>query len=340
MRSIEEKGCVNSCPIEDNAGGSSCMIFDFKKGGGAVSRPSPHHRSSLGKPTPSKWDDAQKWLVNLSRGERNQAKASPRDSNADDRHLIASASRKEWAAEAEDGAGDGGDKYKNVECDESVWREGGKGESSPKSVVRAICLRDMGTEMTPIGSKEPSRAATPIRASSPTVSGSSSPVIRNTGRDTGPSPAPRIEEPVRDSGSTGHLSNGVKVDEIKVDDNSRALNPLEARAAAWEEAERAKYTARYKREEMRIEAWENHQKKKAEVENRKAEVKAEQLKSRAKEKLNQKIASTRRVAEERRAAAEAKLNENAMKTSERGDYIRRNGHLPSSFSFYFSSCGW
>lgn len=251
MRSIEDKGCLNSCPTEESAGGGSCMIFDFKKSGGAMSRPSPHHRSSLGKPTPSKWDDAQKWLVNLSRGERNQAKASPRDSNADDRHLIASASRKEWAGGDEgDPASNGGDKYKNVECDESVWRGGNKGDSSPKSVVRAICLRDMGTEMTPIGSKEPSRAATPIRAISPLSSGSSSPVTRKTGRDTGPSPTRRTEESGGVSGSTGHLSrdgqetNGAQVAEIMIDDNSRVLNPLEARAVAWEEVERANYMAR------------------------------------------------------------------------------------------------
>ncbi|XP_057811110.1 uncharacterized protein At3g61260-like [Salvia miltiorrhiza] len=352
MRSIEDKGCLNSCPTEENAGGGSCMIFDFKKGGGgggAVSRPSPHHRSSLGKPTPSKWDDAQKWLVNLSRGERNQAKASPRDSNADDRHLIASSA---WAGgdEGEGGGGspppasNGGDKYKNVECDESVWRGGSKGDSSPKSVVRAICLRDMGTEMTPIGSKEPSRAATPIRAMSPTKTSSDS--AGSVSRDTGSIPTQRTEESGGINGPTSHMSregpetNSVKVAEIKIDDNSRVLNPLEARAAAWEEAERAKYTARYKREDMRIQAWENHQKKKAEMENRKAEVKAEQLKTRAKEKCNQKIATTRRVAEEKRAVAEAKLNENGIKTSERGDYIRRNGHLPSSFSFKLPFCCW
>lgn len=202
MRSVEDKGC----PREENAdagGGSSCMIFELKKSGG---RPSPHHRSSLGKPTPSKWDDAQKWLVNLSRGERNEAKASPRDSNADDRHLIASASRKEW----DEGEGD---KYKNVECDESV----------PKSVARAICLRDMGTEMTPIGSKEPSRAATPIRAVSPstTSSGSSSPVVH----------------------VSGEVAEIIKIDE-NCSDKLVKLNPLEDRAAAWEEAERAKYMAR------------------------------------------------------------------------------------------------
>ena len=37
------------------------------------------------------------------------------------------------------------------------------------------------------------------------------------------------------------------------------------------------------------------------------------------------------MAEEKRASAEAKLNERAARTSEKANYIRRTGHLPSSF---------
>lgn len=344
MRSIEDKGCLNNCPTEENTGGS-CMIFEFKKGGGVMSRPSPHHhRSSLGKPAPSKWDDAQKWLVNLSRGEKIPAKASPRNSNADDRRLIAPAPKRDYEEEDEAGYGadpasSGGDKYvvetRNVECDDqSVWRRN-------EAVVRAICLRDMGTEMTPIASKEPSRAATPIRTISPASSPTSSPVAHKTSRNTGLSPTQRAaEESGRASGSTSHVSrdrqetNDVKAKPAEI------KNPLEARAAAWEEAESAKYRARYKREDVRIQAWENHQKTKAELENRKVEAKVEQLKSRAEQKCKSRIAATRRVGEEKRAAAKAKLDAKAMKTSERADYIRRNGYLPSSFSFKLPSFCW
>lgn len=66
----------------------------------------------------------------------------------------------------------------------------------------------------------------------------------------------------------------------------------------------------------------------------------EQLKSRAEQKCKSRIAATRRVGEEKRAAAKAKLDAKAMKTSERADYIRRSGHLPSSFSFKLPSCCW
>lgn len=70
------------------------------------------------------------------------------------------------------------------------------------------------------------------------------------------------------------------------------------------------------------------------------QVKAERIKARAEERLANKLASTRRIAEEKRANAEAKLNEKAVRTSERADYIRRTGHLPSSFSFKLPSLCW
>jgi hypothetical protein len=71
------------------------------------------------------------------------------------------------------------------------------------------------------------------------------------------------------------------------------------------------------------------------------QMKAEQMKARAQEKLANKLAEARRVAEEKRASAEAMLNEGAARTSEKADYIRRTGHLPSSFfSFRIPSlCG-
>ena len=40
----------------------------------------------------------------------------------------------------------------------------------PPSTVRSVSMRDMGTEMTPIASQEPSRTGTPVRATSPNCS--------------------------------------------------------------------------------------------------------------------------------------------------------------------------
>ncbi|KDP26757.1 hypothetical protein JCGZ_17915 [Jatropha curcas] len=357
MRSIEDKGCYNHGPIQEISTANG-ISFEFHKGNGGANRTS-HHRTALGKPTPSKWDDAQKWLVGLSRGGGDKSQSKPRNSNADDRRLIApvpqqeqeySSGEDEVVGEQTNGSTENPYEVetKKVDCDESIWRINKPVQNSSASAVRSICVRDMGTEMTPIASQEPSRTATPIRAGTPVArspisSGSSTP-IRNQhgqqGSDQGyptglASTESRVDPSSVARGRHGEELSGSKIPENKDLDEGRNLNPLETRAMAWDEAERAKYTARYKREEVKIQAWENHERRKAEMEMRKMEVKAERMKARAQERLASKLATTKRVAEEKRANAEAKMNEKAVKTAERADYIRRTGHLPSSFSFSF-----
>ncbi|XP_019163406.1 PREDICTED: uncharacterized protein LOC109159748 isoform X2 [Ipomoea nil] len=369
MRSVEDKGCLSYGQRQDSGGGGN-MGFEFQKGiaaaaagGGGGGNRHSHPRATSGKPTPSKWDDAQKWLVNLSRGgggggERGQPRASPRNSNADDRRLIAPVPKHEDYTSEEDELPAGHDglagdvETKKVECVDSIWRinkPANGGGSVNSAAVRSICVRDMGTEMTPIASQEPSRTATPIRATTPAArspisSGSSTPVRCQNGV------AQALENGHIPGENRGDIGRGVSAalptrfgradsGDTAINDSHTAANKkltaLETRAAAWDEAERAKYTARYKREEVKIQAWENREKRKAEMEMRRKEVKAESMKARAQEKYTNKVAATRRIAEEKRANAEAKLNESAAKTSEKADYIRRTGHLPSSFSFSF-----
>ncbi|PAN42439.1 hypothetical protein PAHAL_8G138500 [Panicum hallii] len=300
------------------------------------------------KPTPSKWDDAQKWLVGISSGRADGVHggaARPRNSNADDRRLLGSSSQNgRVSCSSVDGAleysmvmtapptppqeGEGADdvgETKKIDC---MVRQHG----SPVAVIRSVCLRDMGTEMTPIASKEPSRTATPLRASTP--------VARSPISSRSSTPARRCQErPVAITtavvGTTTEPAAAGKVgcagEEGPVAHVPSSANSLESRAAAWDEAERAKFTARYKREEVKIQAWENHEKRKAEMEMKKLQMKAEQMKARAQEKLANRLAATRRIAEEKRASAEAKLNERAARTSEKANYIRRTGLLPSSF---------
>ncbi|KAF7813627.1 remorin 4.1 [Senna tora] len=338
MRSVEEKGCYNHQTQETP--NSSAVYFEFHKGG--------TNRTTLGKPTPSKWDDAQKWLVGLSsisRGgggggaEKSQSKNKPRNSNADDLRLISPVPQKEQDCDEKDEEEEVNDnnlaqceaaeETKKVECDESFWRINKHTAENPIS-VRSICVRDMGTEMTPIASQEPSRTATPIRATtpasrSPIQSGASTPLRCQNGGNSGNT---------RNYGAEAEESCKIS-EQKKMEDEARKLSPLETRAMAWDEAERAKYMARFKREEVKIQAWENHQIRKAEMEVKKIEVKAERMKARAQEKLANKVATTKRVAEEKRANAQSKLNEKALRTSEKADYIRRTGHVPSSFSFNF-----
>ncbi|BBG93910.1 Remorin family protein [Prunus dulcis] len=372
-----DKGCYNNHGPTQEISGSSAINFEFHKANGA-SR-TPHHRTALGKPTPSKWDDAQKWLVGLSRGpDKNQSKTKPRNSNADDLRLIAPVPQKEqdYSSGEDDGVEDQQEEEeeengcdgsarpnqydvetKKVDCDDSVWRSNKPLENST-AAMRSLCLRDMGTEMTPIASQEPSRTATPIRATTPAArspisSGSSTPVrpcqhgmqaSQGYQKSTDGRSSHEAKSCGRGSGAAKRYveeSNACKsMPDNQNSDQARKPSPLETRAMAWDEAERAKYMARYKREEVRIQAWENHEKRKAEMEMRKMEVKAERMKARGQEKLTNKLAATRRIAEEKRANAEAKLNEKALRTSEKADYIRRTGHLPSTFSFKLPSLCW
>ncbi|KAK8477081.1 hypothetical protein V6N13_115529 [Hibiscus sabdariffa] len=323
MRPVEDKSCYSLGPaneISSSNGGAGAISFEF-------------HRAALGKPVmaPSKWDDAQKWLVGLSRSrdKKAESKAKPRDSNADDTRLIAPCPNKEHdCPSGEDDLG------------LAIWNS--------VSGVRSICVRDMGTEMTPIASQEPSRTTTPLRATTPAArspisSGSSTPVRCQQG---GPcadgyrvcsGPTPVDGRAGTDVAVKGNGSNRL---EFNGQESGRASkqSSLESRAIAWDEAEHAKYMARYKREEVKIHAWENHETRKAELEMKKMEVKAERLKARAKERCVNKLAATRRIAEEKRANAESKLNEKAIKTSQRADYIKRTGNFPSSFSKLPSLC--
>ncbi|KAL5569102.1 hypothetical protein UlMin_025677 [Ulmus minor] len=279
MRSIEEKGCYNHGPVQEFNSSSSGLSFEFHKRNGVKSNPRTphHHRTSLGKPTPSKWDDAQKWLVGLSRGgggEKSHSKTKPRNSNADDLRLIAPVPQKEQEYSSDED-----------EEGEEVEENGKFG-----TVVRSICVRDMGTDITPIASQEPSRTTTPLRATTPDQQTC---VLSSNGRC-------ETNSSSRANGSTRRYveeSNDCKNNsENQSSDQASQLNPLETRAVAWTRLSGAKYMARYKREEVKIQAWENHEKRKAEMEMKKME----RMKARAQERLANKIAATRRIAEEMR----------------------------------------
>ncbi|KAF8724626.1 hypothetical protein HU200_020897 [Digitaria exilis] len=345
--------------------------YSYTTNGGRPQRKN-NPASSRPKPTPSKWDDAQKWLVGGGRadGIHGGGMASkPRNSNADDRRLLGSSSQNgRVSCSSVDGAleynsmvvttppltpppqqqlqlGEGDDDMAAETKKMMVPQQHEHGHGSPVAVIRSVCLRDMGTEMTPIASKEPSRTATPLRASTP--------VARSPISSRSSTPARRRQAEVQaavgvamavSSGTTTTTSEPVvggcaAGEESHVDGHVPSVNSLESRAVAWDEAERAKFTARYKREEVKIQAWENHEKRKAEMEMKKIQMKADQMKTRAQEKLANRLAATRRIAEEKRATAEAKLNERAARTSEKANYIRRTGHLPSSFFKMTCLCG-
>ncbi|KAF5199618.1 Remorin 4.1, partial [Thalictrum thalictroides] len=235
----------------------------------------------------------------------------------------------------------------------------------PPSTVRSVSMRDMGTEMTPIASQEPSRTGTPVRATTPTRSPTSS--RPSTPGKAAPASSPVDKDFFQVDSNKKELSEkeiqkrtrreimalGTQLGKMNIaawaskeeeeKDASSSMktaavlqtpnNVIETRAAAWEEAEKAKYIARYKREDVKIEAWENHEKAKMEAEMRKVEVEVERMRVKAHERLMEKLATTRHKAEEKRAAAETKRNRQAAKTEQQAEYIRRTGRLPS-----FSCC--
>lgn len=94
---MEEKNCYGHGPCQEIPGNGAMSSFEFHRGSGT--NRSSHQRTALGKPTPSKWDDAQKWLIGLSRtGDSKyggQSKTKPRNSNADDLRLIAPVPQRE-----------------------------------------------------------------------------------------------------------------------------------------------------------------------------------------------------------------------------------------------------
>jgi hypothetical protein len=117
--------------------------------------------------------------------------------------------------------------------------------------------------MTPAASLEPSRTATPIRATtpaarSPIASGSSTPVRcqhgkqacegYQTGLTSTDGRGDQANPTGRGSGAAtrqcGGDSNACKIPDTRNSDQAITMSPLESRAVAWDEAERAKYMAR------------------------------------------------------------------------------------------------
>ncbi|GMH01461.1 hypothetical protein Nepgr_003300 [Nepenthes gracilis] len=239
-------------------------------------------------------------------------------------------------------------------------------DATGTAAIRAVSMRDMGTEMTPTTSQEPSRTATPVGATTPLRSPTpSTPSTPKRG-----APASSAMDQMVDIDSHDPMDNGRKElseQELKLktrreivalgvqlgkmniaawaskDEKEISSTPAETtdpeepehiefakRAAAWEEAEKAKHAARFKRDEIKIQAWESHQKAKLEAEKKRMEAKVERLRSYAEVKMKKKISMARKQSEEKRAAAEAKKNRQAEKTALQAKYIRETGRIPSS----------
>lgn len=63
-----------------------------------------------------------------------------------------------------------------------------------------------------------------------------------------------------------------------------------------------------------------------------SQVEVERMRAHAHDKLMNKLAAAKHKAEEKRALAEARRDQQAARTARQAEFIRRTGHIPSSFS--------
>ncbi|KAH6825649.1 Remorin family protein [Perilla frutescens var. hirtella] len=398
---------------DENLDYDSTSSFEFHKGERSL-----HHSvtRSFSRPMSSKWNDAEKWIMNKQNVQSNLSKKAnmqnqvnrqsatnmvrvvPESTGFENKPSVkrvdfcqsASQTGSGKFAFASQGIGPISGQVHGASalidlCPESKDLTEVDDTSLPctKSVtdeaaavpaIRSVSMRDMGTEMTPIPSQEPSRSATPVSATTPLRSPTSS--IPSTPRRAEPAPTPTEQHSI--GNSTQNLAENVKKDmseqELKLKtrreivalgvqlgkmniaawaskdekDRSNSGNDIQdedelaqieyaKRAAAWEEAEKSKHAARFRREEIRIQAWESQQKARLEAEMRKIEAQIEQMKAQAQAKMVKKVAMARQKSEEKRAAAESNKNRQAEKTAAQAEYIRQTGRIPSS---PFICCGW
>ncbi|KAK9064315.1 hypothetical protein SSX86_015695 [Deinandra increscens subsp. villosa] len=259
---------------------------------------------------------------------------------------------------------------KEIDTRESSCGQSSNEDKTGCEEVRSVSMRDMGTEMTPIPSQEPSTTSTPVGAttplrspnssipSSPRRGGPTSTPIQHTVRDDSRSPKQLTEQEVKlrtrkeilklgmQLGKTNIAAwAGIEDMEKKVSgvENEEAAEvslriEFEKRAAAWEDAENSKHNARFIREELKIQAWESQQKAKLEAEMRRIEAEVEQKRAHAQAKMLKKIALARQKCEKKMAAAEAQKSRQAERAAAQAEYIRQTGRIPPSSPN--SCCGW
>ncbi|KAJ0988518.1 hypothetical protein J5N97_006874 [Dioscorea zingiberensis] len=303
----------------------------------------PLFRFSPGNPPrrsiPSKWDDAEKWLISTSSHEspahvERMSSVPPEvflkyKFTDNVRHL-------EPMKE--------GFVFKNSYCEPM--------KDAATEVAAEVHHRDIGTEMTPIGSSITSRCHTPIKSASParhnTPANRSGPLVASNTEAIDISELQechfaKLELSAQyDSVVSNWSSREEEEEEISkslrhFEINAGRKSIAECRASAWEEEEKAKSCIRYQREEAKIQAWVNLQNAKAEAQSRKLEVKIQKMRSNLEEKLMKRMAVVHRKAEEWRAAAQVQHSQQLLRAS--GQAQRIKIQQSSSHFTDHTSCG-
>lgn len=384
LRSLEDE----NLDYDSNASSSS---FEFHK---ERSTHNPISRSLL-RPMSSKWNDAEKWIINRQNMHNHNPKNTHqnRANRAGLRGSSESIKRVDFGQpvlqmgtekfsftppeqEHEPVSGLASRLSESIDpCPESKDLEEVDTACGPSpnedktgcNEVRSVSMRDMGTEMTPIPSQEPSMTSTPVGATTPLRSPNSSvpstprrgvPNTTPVGIDESRNPKELTEQEVKLRTRKEILQLGVQLGKMNIaawaskedmekkvaEDETDILAEealrveFEKRAVAWEDAEKSKHNARFIREEIKIQAWESQQKAKLEAEMRRIEVEVEQKRAHAQAKMLKKIAMARQKSEAKRAAAEAQKSRRAARAAAQAEYIRQTGRIPPSSPH--SCCGW
>lgn len=333
-----------------------------------VEAPSAHGRPIFSfnygsrKNFPSKWDNAEKWLINghesPAHGVMKSADFVPKQQEthektgafSDDEKMATSCILKAPKIVSLDHHHCSSDTaFNGVSALESEISDMLlKDKFTDKVAPMEAKNRDTGTEMTPVGTGSPT---TSLKSRSP----------------------PRHNTPATKLGQLGLTNQGSSLDigelqewhlaklqprtlfdvitskwssrEDEEDDVSKSLRYSEMkdeslesisgpRPSAWEEEEKSEYCVRYQMEEAKIQAWVNLQKAKVEAESRKLEVKIQKMRSKYEEKLMRKMIVVDRKAEELRAAAQVEHSEQVRKMS-----TKSNNTMNLDRSAHFSSNG-
>ncbi|KAL3511562.1 hypothetical protein ACH5RR_024279 [Cinchona calisaya] len=230
--------------------------------------------------------------------------------------------------------------------------------ATSEAVINEVKHRDIGTEMTPLGSSTTSRCHTPFKSTSParhnTPANRSGPlVLSNSSSSTTTIDIAQLQDchlaklqfgtTQFDSVTSNWSSREEEEEEIskslrhfELNNECRKSMSESKKPYAWEEEEKTKCCLRYQREEAKIQAWVNLQRAKAEAQSRKLEVKIEKMRSNLEEKLMKRMAIVHRKAEEWRSASRLQHSEQIQKTNEQA---RKVNNRQNSYFNRNTSCG-
>ncbi|KAL0804305.1 hypothetical protein Bca101_096795 [Brassica carinata] len=264
---------------------------------------------------PSKWDDAEKWVTSSHESPAHSLKSH---------HIL-----------------------KDKLANEVLSTEGFIFRDLEEEEEAQVQHRDMGTEMTPVGSVTTSRCHTPFESTSParhnTPSNMSGPLTETKNVID----ISEFANKLRLSGSaatqyynsvTSHWNSREEEEEeisksLRHSDMESELRRSVSVAVWDDEDDKIKFCQRYQREEAKIKAWVNLQDAKAEAQSRKLEVKIQKMRSNFEEKMMKRMDTVHRRAEEWRATARQQHAEQLKRAAETARKLsNRRGYLVAGLS--------